>query len=152
MLHCSLPKWLFSHCTKLRYETSDKCVCDCTRAFSCEALQLNSANNVSQYTALDGGLLRAFFISYSVLALVQLNNLFNGRFILFLAIAACTALATTGFEYSDFEQICGESPSAIMCGGTGRGLSALGLVWIYVSAAMFALFGLGQLIRALRKR
>ena len=113
---------------------------------------MNSANSVSQYTALDGGLLGVFFISYSVLALVQLNNLFNRRFILFLAIAVCTALVTTGFEYSDFDEFCAESPSAIVCGGTGRGLTALGLVWVYVSAAMLALFGLGQLIRALRTR
>ena len=113
---------------------------------------MDSASSVSPYTALDGALLGAFFISYSVLALVQLNNLFNGRFILFVALAACTALVATGFEFSEFAEICAESPSAIMCGGTGRGLTALGMVWVYVSAAMFALFGVAQLIRALRRR
>jgi len=111
---------------------------------------MDSANSVSHYTALDGALLGAFFISYSVLALVQLNNLFNGRFILFVALVACAALITTGFELSDFSKICANGPSAIICGGKGQGLTALGLVWLYVSGAMFALFGIAQLIRTLR--
>ena len=34
----------------------------------------------------------------------------------------------------------------------GRGLTALGMVWIYVSAVMFALFWATRLIRALLRR
>ena len=111
---------------------------------------MDNANSVSQYTALDGALLGAFFISYSVLALTQLNNLFNGRFILFFAVIACAALSAAGFELSDFSDFCANGPSAIVCGGTGRGLTILAMVWVYVSGAMFALFGVSRFIKTHR--
>lgn len=107
---------------------------------------------LAQYSALDGALLGGFFISYSVLALVQINNLYNGRFLLFAGLAACAGLIATGLGRADFSGFCADGPSVIVCGGTGRGLTALGMVWLYVSGAMLVLFGVAQAIRALRSR
>ncbi len=113
---------------------------------------MENGMSVPQYSALDGALLGAFFISYSVLALVQLSNLFNERFFVFVTLVACTALIARGFGLSDFTELCVDDPSVIMCGGNGRGLATLGMVWVYVSGAMFALFGIAQIIRSLRGR
>lgn len=112
---------------------------------------MDRESSLPHYSALDGALIGAFFISYSVFALVQLNNLFNGRFILFVILAACAALIARGFVLYDYSEICAGGRSAIICGGQGRGLAALGMIWVYVSGAMFVLFGVAQGIRILRR-
>lgn len=58
---------------------------------------MENASNTVDFSALELALMVPFFISYSVVALVQINNLFSGRFIIFAALSAAAALIAEGF-------------------------------------------------------
>ncbi|WP_416899407.1 MAG: hypothetical protein ACMVY4_06735 [Minwuia sp.] len=104
----------------------------------------------SHFSAIDMALLGCFFISYSVLALIQVANLFGNRFIVFGAIAAATAIAAQGFALADFSGFCAEQSSVIICSSEPHGLTRFGTVWVYVSAATLAMYAVVQAIRAFK--
>lgn len=102
-------------------------------------------------TALDMALLPMFFISYSIVAIVQIANLFGGRHVLFAAITAGLLAIALSFRLADFSRFCAQSASAVVCGGDGEGLTAFALAWAYVSLGMLAMYlfvcGIGWLVR-----
>lgn len=100
-----------------------------------------------EFGAFDLMLLGVFFISYNVLGLVQIAMLFGRRFIVFASLTAAALLAAQGFAWFDYAEFCVEPTSAIVCGRDQQGLTGMGMVWVYVSAAMLAMFGLNRLVR-----
>jgi hypothetical protein len=104
------------------------------------------------FGAFDLMLLSVFFISYSVAALVQVNNLFNDRYAVFGGLVLIAFLASRLFGMMDYTSFCAETNSALVCRNGGRGLVALATMWIYVSFAMLFMFGCVCLIRAFRSR
>ena len=104
------------------------------------------------FTALDAALLGGFFISYSVLTLVQVSNLFSKRFVTFVVICGIAALVALGFRVADFSGFCAERQSAIICGGEGRGLAAFGMIWVFVCLAALGMFGLVRALLVLKGR
>ena len=101
-------------------------------------------------TAFDFALLGAFFISYSVIGLAQLNALFNGAFLRFLIVAALLAALAVAARASPFAGLCQEPPSAILCNNGGRGLWSMAIVWTAVSVAVFGMFLTSRMITRLR--
>lgn len=100
-----------------------------------------------KFGAFDLLLLGVFFMSYNVLGLVQIAMLFGGRFIVFAALTVAALVAAQGFAWYDYAGFCAEPVSAIVCGRGRQGLTGLGMVWVYVSLAMLAMFGLNRLLR-----
>lgn len=106
----------------------------------------------AEFGAFDVMLIGVFFISYSVFALTQLNNLYSARFLLFIGLAAGSAALAFGLGELNVSGFCADTNSAIVCGNEGRALRSFGLVWAAVSAAALAMFALARGLAALRDR
>ena len=104
----------------------------------------------SHFSAIDSALLGCFFISYSVLALVQISSLFSRRYVTFGILAAGSLLVAQGFALIDFSGFCAERSSVIICSGERFGLTRFGMVWVYVTAAMLGMYGFIRILRAIR--
>ena len=108
---------------------------------------MTNASDGVDLTALDMALLPMFFISYSVIALVQITNLYGGRYGLFAGVTAGALALSLGFSVVDVSRFCDASASAIVCGGSGEGgdgLSAFSIAWVYSSLAMLVMFLFAQ--------
>ena len=104
-----------------------------------------------EFTAFDLMLLGIFFISYNVLALVQVALLYSRRWLAFAVLAAGTVALSQAFGHFDYAGFCAERQSAIVCSPDGRGLTGFALVWVYVSAAMLTAYIVLKGIRRLRR-
>lgn len=103
-------------------------------------------------TALDMALVPAFFISYGVVGLIQLNALFGGAYIRFAVMAASVTLIAYGFRWIDFSGGCTTFYSSLICANGAQGIFGFALIWTYVSAAMLGMFLFNRSINALRNR
>ena len=99
---------------------------------------------VAEFCGTDLMLLALFFISYSVLALVQLANLFAGRFVLFAGLGAGLCVLALILGALDYGNFCATAGSALVCGNGADGLRAMGLLWGVVSLAMLGGFALSR--------
>ena len=102
---------------------------------------LEDAAATVDFNALDQAIIAALFISYGVLALFQLGNLFAGRYLRFAAIAVVTGAAALVLPAIAPEALCAARPSAIVCNNGAEALASLLFVWVYLSAGALALFG-----------
>ena len=103
-------------------------------------------------SGFDLALLSVFFISYAVLGIVQLANLFGARFGIFVALIATALILGFGVGYIDFSGFCAETRSSIVCGERASGLSAFIMIWVWVSLAILPMFGLSKLLQWWRGR
>ena len=97
--------------------------------------------------AFDIALSVSFFISCSILAVVQLSNLFNSRYIWFAALTAVSVALWQAVGRIDLSGLCAWTESALICNYGGRTMAAFFAIWIYVSLCMLALFGLVRVLR-----
>ncbi|MEM1315078.1 MAG: hypothetical protein AAGI51_11015 [Pseudomonadota bacterium] len=100
--------------------------------------------DLAPYGAIDAALLGAFYMSYGVLGLVQIANLFEGRALRFAAILGGAAALGQGFGLLDYSGFCAVRSSAVICNHGARGLVGLATPWVWVSLAMLALFGMSK--------
>jgi hypothetical protein len=104
----------------------------------------------AKFGALDLMILGVFFISYSVLGLTQIAMLFSRRFITFMVLGAISAVIAQSFVLLDFTGFCSERSSVILCGSEKQELVGLGMVWVIVSFAMLAVYGMARALQRLR--
>lgn len=109
---------------------------------------MDEATTIIDFNAVDRAIIAALFISYGVLALFQLGNLFAGRFVLFALIALVTGAVAFDLPMAGADTLCMHYRSAITCNNAGQALASLLSVWIYVSAGALVLFGY---VRGLRR-
>ena len=102
-------------------------------------------------SGFDLALLSVFFISFAVLGVVQLANLFGGRTGVFSGLVAASLAFALGVRYAPFEGFCAETQSVLICNDAASGLSAFAMIWVWVSLAMLPMFGLSKLIQKYRK-
>lgn len=101
-------------------------------------------------TALDLALVPAFFISYGVVGLIQLNALFGGAYLRYVAISAAVLIVAYAFVWIDFSDGCASQYSSLVCANDARGIHGFAIIWTYVSAAMLGMFLFNRSINALR--
>ena len=91
-------------------------------------------------TALDMALAPSFFISYSVLALIQLNALFARAYVRYVVLVGIVGALMALFVFNDWSAACAEPLSAIICNNDGAGLVGFGWGWAAVSAGALAMY------------
>lgn len=103
------------------------------------------------FNAFDRAIIAALFMSYGVLGLFQLGNLFAARYVRFAIVAAATGAAALVLPVFAPEALCTAHPSAIVCNNDAQALASLLFVWIYTSAGALVLLayvrGLKRLAR-----
>lgn len=111
---------------------------------------MEEAQSSLKFGAFDLMLLGAFFISYNVLALIQVAFLYSGRIVVFAAVSVAAILAAPGLRMLDFADSCAARPSAILCGDEKPVLIGLGTVWAIVCLVVFMVYVTLQAIRHFR--
>lgn len=111
---------------------------------------MEEAQSSLKFGAFDLMLLGAFFISYNVLALIQVAFLYSGRSLAFAAVSVAAVLAAPGMRMLDFAESCAARPSAILCSYEKPVLIGLGTVWAIVCLAVLMIYLTLQAIRLLR--
>ncbi|ANK80971.1 MAG: hypothetical protein TEF_09310 [Rhizobiales bacterium NRL2] len=111
---------------------------------------MEEAQSSLKFGAFDLMLLGAFFISYNVLALIQVALLYGGRFIVFATVTLAAVLAAPGLEMLDLSETCAVRSSAILCGDGKQVLIGLGTVWPIVCFAVLLIFVMLRAIRRFR--
>ncbi|MEM7268178.1 MAG: hypothetical protein AAF401_02880 [Pseudomonadota bacterium] len=111
-----------------------------------------AASQSAELSALDMALIPSFFISYSVLALSQLNLLFSERFVFFAGLAVGSYALAIGLGAIDFSGFCEGTQSVVICGSEARGLRAFGVVWTWVSAAVLGMYLVSRGLTKWRER
>ena len=99
------------------------------------------------FSGLDGALVASFLISYSLLALVQISNLFNRNFMLFSVLLVASAFATFSLKGMEFPELCEDRSSTILCNNGGDAVSEFTIVWVYVSITMLLFFSLARMLQ-----
>ena len=103
-------------------------------------------------TALDMALVPSFFISYGVLGLVQLNALFAGAYLRFIAIVVASLILIGLFSWIDFSEGCATPYSALICANNADGLVGFAIPWLWASGAMLAAWAMVRTIWAIQRR
>lgn len=105
-----------------------------------------------EFNALDRAIIAMLFISFGVIGLFQLGNLFAGRYVRFALIAVATG--TVSFIPSEIGLgwLCAASPSALVCNNEGQALASLLFVWVYISLGALVLFGYVRGLKGLAKQ
>ncbi|WP_417514290.1 hypothetical protein [Minwuia sp.] len=111
---------------------------------------MEEIQGAAKFGALDLMLLGVFFISYNVLALLQIAFLYGGRYVTFGAVTVGAVLLAQGFVFLDVSAFCADRSSVIICSDDKRQLVSLGMVWVIVCAAMLVIFAALQGLRRLR--
>ena len=109
-----------------------------------------TAGDSVTFSGLDGAIVASFFISYSVLALTQISNLFNQKLTLFFSLTLIGLIAAVGVKGLDFTELCETRTSAILCNKGGDALREFAIVWVYISIAMLVLFLLSRAIQRMK--
>lgn len=105
-----------------------------------------------EFNALDQAFVAALFISYGVLGLFQLGNLFASRYVRFAVIAVATGAAALILPAIGPDVLCAPHPSAIVCNNDGQALESLLFVWVYISAGALALLAYVRGLKRLAKQ
>lgn len=108
---------------------------------------MEEVQSAAKFGAFDLLLLGVFFISYNVLALMQVAFLYGRRYVVFGLVTLIVTAAALGSRWVSFDGFCAERSSVIVCGEDRQELVALGSVWIIVCAAVLVIYVLLQAIR-----
>lgn len=113
---------------------------------------METTSTAIEYSGLDQALTAAFFVSYVVLTLVQINNLFNRRFVVFAGLLTAAVVFAQGVRLLDLTSFCADTKSSIICNNQANGLISFGMLWAYVSLAALAMFLFVQWIQRVVRR
>ena len=120
-------------------------------ALCSEPEPMEEAAATVDFNGFDQAIIAALFISYGVLGLFQLGNLFAARYVRFAVIALATGAAALILPAIGPGALCASHPSAIVCNNDGRALALLLFVWIYISAGALILLGYVRGLKRLAK-
>ena len=87
---------------------------------------MDEATAIVDFNAMDRAIIAALFISYGVLALFQLGNLFAGRLVIFALIALVTGVVSLGWPMTGMDGLCIPPPQRhhLQQRGAGVGIPA----------------------------
>ena len=104
------------------------------------------------YGGLDFALLGAFFISYSVFALIQISFLFSRSYLRYSLVIIIQLAAVAGLRAADFSALCSSQNSHLVCNNNAAGLTGLAVMWLNVSFSMAGCFMLSRMIKHYKTR